>query len=447
MGHSGVLRRTTSGTSKPTGKLGKAFVVLVLLLSSGALIAPLRLEAPLAVKDGLGTQMQEDLVLQIIWFVIYSVTFFLILLQWRKFTYLATRDKLLLLLIGLAVISILWSVEPGITLRRSVALVGTTAFGVYLAMRFSLAEQLRLVAWALGIAAVLSLLFTLALPGYGISGGEFGGAWRGLYLTKNSLGAYMALGALVLLLLTIDDRRWRWLTGAGFVLCVGLLLLSGSITALAILLGLFALLPLYRALQWRHMLAVPFLAVAGLLLGSAVIVLANNLDPALHAVGKDLTLSDRSNVWAAVFVMISERPWLGYGYSSFWQGWEGESAQVWLLTQWEPPSAHNGYLDLWLNVGLLGVFVFALGCLLGFLRATAWARLTGTVGGLWPVAFLMFLLLYNLSESALLIQNNLFWVLYVATIISVFVWNSSTSGVGHPKKPSLYHARSAYMTR
>lgn len=90
-------------------------------------------------------------------------------MRWRQFINVLTRDKLLLLLVVVALCSLFWSVSPEVTLRRSVALVGTTAIGAYLATRYTVGGQLRLLAWALGIAALLSLVFGLLLPSYEIS--------------------------------------------------------------------------------------------------------------------------------------------------------------------------------------------------------------------------------------------------------------------------------------
>lgn len=119
--------------------------------------------------------------------MLYIVNLFLIIVRWRRFIYVATTDKFLLLLTGLALISALWSAAPIVTLRRSLALVSTTIFGVYLASRFSLKEQLRLLAWALGIAALLSLLFVVVPPHYGIeTRGVYTGVWRGIYHQKVS---------------------------------------------------------------------------------------------------------------------------------------------------------------------------------------------------------------------------------------------------------------------
>jgi len=407
----------------------KGFAVLVLLLTAGALINSLLYQ-----ESEFGSYTIEgDPSIQAMWLAIYGVTLLLLVLRWKHFIGVATSNKLLLLLLGIALISVLWSAVPEVTLRRSVALAGTTLFGVYLAARFSLSEQLRLVAWALGIAALTSFVVALILPSFGISSGGMGGeGWRGVFDHKNNLGRLMTLSTLVFLLLAVSSRRYRWIAWAGFGLSVSLVLLSNSATALVVFLALLTLLPLNRALQWRHILVVPFL-IGAMLLGVCIVVwLLSNADTLLDFMGKDVTLSGRTELWSAVVDMIGNCPWLGYGYSGFWLGREGGSAYVLLVTLSNHPHAHNGFLDLWLDLGLLGVSVFTLGFFLTFVRAISWVRLSRTTEGLWPITYLMFMLLYNTTETTILVWNNVFWVLYVTTTLSLSIgpkWQSKASRI------------------
>jgi exopolysaccharide production protein ExoQ len=405
--------------SKYLSTLNKVFVVVVLLLASGAFAQHL--------------EPHTELILRPLWSGIYLITFCLVAVRWKQFTLVVgRRGKLLLILVGIAVVSVLWSAAPAATLLDSVSLVGTTLFGCYLAIRFNLGEQLRMLAWALSIAALLSLLFGVALPGYGISSDVLTPEdWQGIYGHKNHLGTYMTLGAVVLLLLIVSERRYRLLRLAILSLSLVLLVLSDSKTALVILLFLLLLLPLYRALREHHTLAVPFVTV-GLLGGSMVVLLLlSNSEAVLGAFGRDLSLTGRTQLWAALSDMIYERPWLGYGYGGFWLGWEGESAHVWLATDQRFGEisafghAHNGFLEVMVELGFLGVSVFVLHFLLSLARGATWIRLTDTVEGFWPAIFLAFMLLYNLTETAILEGRNLLWIVYVAVALSMFLRNGS----------------------
>jgi exopolysaccharide production protein ExoQ len=411
----------STGIAKLSDTLTKVFVVLVLLLLTEGLY-PVLLYPP----EGEVDPVEGDPVMQVVWLGIYGVTLLLILPRWKQFLHVAAGDKLLLLLVFIAVVSILWSAAPEVTLRRLVSLMGGTLFAIYVATRYDLGYILRLLAWTLGIAALLSLVFALALPSLGTAqyGPDAGIAWKGIYGQKNVLGRTMVLSAVIFLLLALSSRRYRWVAWAFFGLSVSLLLLSSSITAMVSLLVVLILVPLYATLRRNYMLAVPLFIVTLLVGGIASAVFIDNFESILLSLGKETTLTGRTDIWPAVLEMIWQRPWLGYGYGGFWLGWSGESATVWLRNApigLEAPHAHNGFFDLWLELGLLGLSVFALGFVLALSRAIAWMRLTRTAEGLFPIAFLTFVLVYNIAESSLVRHQEILWVLYIVVSLSTVV--------------------------
>ena len=410
------------GAARLYGACEKGFTVLALFLFTGALVPLLRVPSGAFMGGTSADIVQQDPVILTMWLGLYGITSLLILARWRRFVHVATRDKLLLLLVGIAMLSVLWSFAPQITLRREVALVGTTLFGAYLAARYNSGELLRLLAWALGVAALLSLIFALMFPSYGTVSGAYGSdAWQGAFVGgKNVLGRIMALSVLVFLLLALSTRKHRLVLWSGFGLSAGLLWMSNSVTSLISLLTILLLLPLYWALRWRYNLVVALLILAVVAGGIAVTWLLVNAEDVLGVLGRDTTLTNRTNLWPAVIEMIRQHPWLGYGYGAFWLGWSGEAAHVsiWVIVS-NPPilHAHNGFLDLWLDLGLLGLVTFAFGFSLAALRAVSWARATKTAEGLWPLVFLSFIVLYNFTESSILVHNNIFWILYVAVVL------------------------------
>lgn len=349
------------------------------------------------------------------------VSILLIISRYKKVIPIVVGEKWLWLLLGIALASTFWSDVPSTTLRGSVFLGQITLFGVYFAARYSLKEQLRLLAVTFSIVVLLSIAIALALPSYGVmtfqEGGVHQGAWRGVYIHKNGLGRMMVLSALVFLLSTSSNHKYRWIAWFGFILSIALIVLSTSKTALVILLASIVLLPFYKALRWSSSLAISF-AISTLLVGGSVaVLLVSNAEAILGAFGRDLTLTGRTDLWAAVIDKIGERPWLGYGYGGFWRSWEGESAQVLSIIRWAAPHSHNGFLDLWLDLGLLGLLAFALSFLAVCWRSIVYLRLTKTSEGLLPLAYLTFLLLANLTESSLLRQNSL-WILFTVITFS-----------------------------
>ena len=392
----------------------KGFTVLSLFLLTGALLPLLQRESGTVYDPA-----QGDPLAQLIFGGIYAITYFLLLVRWKTVLRVVTSEKLLVLLVGLAALSVLWSDAPPITLRRALALLGTTLFGAYLAIRYSPGELLRLLAWALGLAAVLSLVFALLVPDYGISQQGHLSGWRGIYGHKNSLGRMMALGAPVFFLLALDSHRGRWALWTGFGLSVALVILSNSVTAWLMLLILAFLFIVQRAVRTHPLFAAPaflllFLLGVGILFGALL-----NADTLLSVLGRDTTLTGRTRMWAPLMDEVFKRPWFGHGYGAFWLGWEGESASVWRTVGWTPPHAHNGFFDLTLELGFVGFAVFSLHFLRGIRKAVLRVCSSKTTDAVWLLTYMMFIFVYNLTESSILARNSLLWALYTATLLSL----------------------------
>lgn len=402
----------------------KAFAGLVLFLSTGALL-------PLIFSDQ--TADRGDVVanpaIQGIWALLYAITVLLLARRWKRSLWLLLRDRLLLALVLLAILSIFWSASPTITLRRTIALAGTTLVGVYLAQRFSLEELLRLLAFALGTAAVLSFAFAVALPELGVMSGNHEGAWRGVYIHKNHLGRYMSLGTLVLYILA-ERRRGKIGYILGALVCMCMLLLSTSRSALLVLIGGIVSIIYLRGFRSDIRVLVPYVII-GLIIGGGIAAwVAHDYAALLTALGRDPTLTGRTVLWSLVVEAIGRRPWLGYGYDAFWTGWGGESEWIWEVIRWPAPHAHNGYLDLCLNFGIVGATLYLLSYGRNGVTAVSRARSTVSRIELWPVLLLLFVGAYSMGESVIMQRNNALWILYVDLTIRLVTRNRNQSGVG-----------------
>jgi len=77
------------------------------------------------------------------------------------------------------------------------------------------------------------------------------------------------------------------------------------------------------------------------------------------ALGKGPYAHGRTEIWKLSLDSAMKRPLFGYGYRAFWTGTlQGESAHIALLEKWTVTGAHNGLLETWLDLGLIGVGMF-----------------------------------------------------------------------------------------
>jgi O-antigen ligase len=228
----------------------------------------------------------------------------------------------------------------------------------------------------------------------------------------------MVLSAIVFLLLALENRRHRYLLGGCLGLSVLLILLSGSKTALLLFLTIVILLPFYRALRWSDTLLIPLIITGILVVGSIAAIVVGNWENILLGLGRDPTLSGRTTMWEVAIDLIGQRPWLGYGYQGFWQ--EGGGAVViWKAEGYKPPHAHNGFINITLDLGLTGLFLFLSTLAVTYLRGIVWLRSGRTNIELWPIFYVTFFFMYNHSENTIIEHNSIFWVLLVAVSLSM----------------------------
>jgi exopolysaccharide production protein ExoQ len=392
-------------------------VTLLLFWLTGP-VSPLipNLDAPILSLPANGLAAAEDAggeFLRLAWYPAYLVVILLVLRDRRLIISTIKKNRLLTVLVCWTILSVLWSVSPSDTLRRSVALALSSIFGLYLGSRFDVIGVVRLLAAALAIDMVASVVLCLAFPAIGITAsGDYAGSWRGVFANKNTLGALMGLACLAFYVLYLADRRRSYLLAIGVALC--LLLASISVTPLIILLALVPALALMQRFfrnprQFALLLA---LAVCGAGLSGLLVMIG--LEAFVSLFGRDLTFTGRTDIWELSWNAIEQRIWLGYGYGAFWANPLGPAAGIWDALNWRVPSSHSGLLEIWLSIGFVGVALF---CALLF-RTCRLIVMAAQLGGreqcFWLLGYFLTFTLHTLTEPTSMEQTNISWVLFVA---------------------------------
>jgi O-antigen ligase len=319
-----------------------------------------------------------------------------------------------LLMLSVLLASVTWSQSPMHSLRRCVSMTGLLLFLLSTYADFGPRRSMRIILLTiLGIAA-LSLAEAVLRPSVGYDVGEYANAIRGVFQQKNALGMAMLAGALALSFIVLE-RGFVRLRDLGILLgLVAMLVLCRSTTSL--LLTLFTasctgvILGLHKGRAWMAttLLGLGVGASVGLLFFAAV-----GVEGLFDIIGKDSSLTGRVYIWAAVREVISTHPLLGHGYFAFWIIGSRGMQRVWDLVEWEPPTAHSGYLEVLLQLGALGA---ALGAVM--LAVTLFRAIRGLFGGnarraSWILMFLVILSILSYSESALFNPDlqTVFWML------------------------------------
>ncbi|HHP7231036.1 MAG TPA: O-antigen ligase family protein [Xenococcaceae cyanobacterium] len=400
----------------------KIFSVLSLLHLSNALF-PLLISQGASEGDGIDPMSFDYSLNAKILLLIYFIAFILLFLRWKKVLPVLVRGRLIWLLIIFAGFSYFWSALPEQTFRYVIYGIGTTAFGLYLATRYTLKEQLDILAGTFAVAVVLSLIFIVALPHYGIMGGVHAGAFRGIYTHKNQFGIIMALASVIFFLKAIARTSRSWLFWLLMVLAIALVVMARSTTSLGNMGVMLLSCCFYRIFRWRYEILIS--AILGILVtGIAGILLFINFvesDLLFVVLGKDATFSGRTEIWSYVWDMIQLRPWRGYGLAAFWNGLDGPSAYVQRALRVPVAYAHNGFLDLWLGIGFIGLAIFLLGLFNYIGKSLALLRQSNSPEGFWPLIFFTYVFLSNISEGTMTTMDNIFWAVYATLAFSLVV--------------------------
>jgi exopolysaccharide production protein ExoQ len=355
----------------------------------------------------------ENPTLRLYWIPPYLIILALTALRARRLTRYWAPLIPALAIVGWAYASQYWSIDPDVTSRRVVALAMTTLFGFYLGGALDYRRFVMLMAGAFLALSLVSLFLVFAMPVYGIDHQANSGDWRGVWSEKNTLALFMVLGVVSAVSALMIDRRRRWLWAGMLGLCLLLLLMSKGKTALLCVLLTLALTGGLWIMRRGRILGV-VTAWATVTVGSIagfVIWLAPEL--VLKAVGKDPTLTGRTQIWKAVLDQVALHPKLGFGFAAFWGLQSTPANIIRKQTHWPVPTAHNGWLDLLVQIGWIGVDLF-----IAALLATIVAVIirTARTREYFGALFLLIFVAFSFTESFLEQHNSLFWVLFIAVM-------------------------------
>ncbi|MCC2656284.1 MAG: lipid core--O-antigen ligase [Panacagrimonas sp.] len=267
-----------------------------------------------------------------------------------------------------ALLSAAWSPLPGYTVSQVVAITGVSM----IAIAFSV------VSWRPGrfedvltttvtTVLVLSLVYAVVFPAWGVhseSDFSLAGSWRGITYQKNSLGQVATVG-LILWTYRMLTRRNSWQACLlGIALSVFMVVKSRSNTALVAAtlscMMMFAILrpALLLSGAARQLIFVSLALVIPVV--GFLAVATDLLQPIGEFFGKGGTFTGRADIWREVFVEIAKHPIMGIGFSAFWGGEYSLAGNIIRKLGWAVPGAHNGYLDIINELGLIGITFFAI---------------------------------------------------------------------------------------
>ena len=361
----------------------------------------------------------------------------------RTLTFLKANFPILIYFL-FCLLSVIWSDYPGPALRKWIKAIGDLAMILIVVTDPQPVAALRRVFSRVGFLLLpMSILLIKYYPLLGRRYGAWDGAQMniGVTLDKNLLGVItfvLSLGAAwrVLALLSGDepptDRR-RHLMAQGTLLAVGvwLLTLAHSATSLACFILGIGLLLATRLRFFRRKAAAVHVLVLSLIVTASLVLLLGGGASAAQALGRDPTLTGRTEIWAAV-ISLASNPLVGAGFESFWLS-PRVHEKLWQLFPGLPLNeAHDGYIEVYLNLGWVGVGLIGLIFVGAYRGAVKTFRRAPALGGLL-VAFVLTAVTYNLTEAGFRMLTSTWFFFLLAAIEGSRIAAGVTVGVS----PSL----------
>ncbi len=345
---------------------------------------------------------------------------FLISTRLREILAACKRTRLLLFIPALAFVSVIWSQNPSHTLIDAANLALTTLFAIYLYLRYPGERLVSFLAFSACAALLLSIFVVVIFPSVGIDAFQQD-AWRGIFGQRNNCAAVCCLFLVLGLHFRPHALFEQCMRGSILFLSAVFIVMSGSRTgwilaALAVLLTC----GLRLTMRLRSLDRLAFLMALVVPTALLVFALATNLNQVLALLDKDPTMTQRTVIWAEVLPSIAKHPLQGYGYSAFWNGLSGESTQAVLTTGWMEGQAQDGYLDVLLQLGLIGLIPLAWTFVRGFTQAAGAVERRTPDTMVWlAIVMLPLILVENIGESSLLLPLGIPWFYTLLALLAL----------------------------
>ena len=312
----------------------------------------------------------------------------------------------------LALVSAMWSLAPGLTAYHAAQLFMTMLVGLVMQERLGIFRIVVLLFIALATGILASLVVITLGQSYALS---LNGEWKGIFQHKNVLG----LSAAMLIYTGLVLLKKYWLVVLPILaLAMTAVVRARSATSLVALCAVVAVIPVVLTLRLRfYSLAAAgsfFVAAAALAVGCVVGGDTSLVEDLLSALGRDDTLTGRSDLWDFGWQAFLTHPILGLGYKAYWVSDATSVAYLKYFVRQDLWFFHNNWLEVAVATGLVGLAIFIAGVVQVIVFVTKANRRTPGIPAAWSLMFLVHVLLLCAVENPLFYNHSLQQILFIA---------------------------------
>lgn len=323
--------------------------------------------------------------------------------------------------------TIFWSVNQEISVYRWLTLICTIITGGYIGLRYPINEIVRFLAVFGVYIIILSSIFVFFIPDIGVMNYyTIQGAWKGLYWHKNHMGLIASFINFLFLITSVDFLQSRarkaWLWILLYIYSLFFIFQTDSVAAYLTTIAMhgsvflaFLFLKFRDKIRRYHVL---IFAVV-LLLASAALYL--NAEQFFGIFNRNTSLTGRVPMWSYLFdTYISRRPFAGYGFNAFWYI-NAYQEDVQRAAGYPDPIiiADNGFIDILVNTGYLGLFLFMVFYVWAGWRSVQYSIHAKDIINLFPALLMLFITIANITWSLLFENEGFFLLMMISVLFSI----------------------------
>jgi O-antigen ligase len=377
------------------------------------------------------------------WFIVFAIVWLPAIILLARSNLRRLFGQLPLSLIGLhalMLLSLLWSAYQFYTFRVLGLQFGLTIFALFLTVRFDWRELLRIFAnvirVVLGGSLILELYAALShqkisplvfdqavgatAPSYYWSEGNLfnGERIQGIVANANTLAAIAMVGVILFAVEQMIFGVSRWLSWVSLSMAIATVALTKSAgIGFALITVILAAIVSFAAegkdRETRHRYYRLALTGSGIVL-FFILVYRNEV---FTFIGKSPDMTGRSGIWKNVLGLVAEKPIQGWGWVSYWIPGVKPFKGLGIVHGVEYYQAHNAYIEMFFQLGAIGLALFLALLLVAFVKIWRLAVRHTNALYLWPILLFVGLLAQNVSESRMLVEIG--WVYIVLLTVKV----------------------------
>jgi exopolysaccharide production protein ExoQ len=372
------------------------------------------------------------------WPVAAGLTLTIVFLNWARIDHRFIRSLPILSLAGyllFAAASVTWAYSPDFAVSRLVVeilatIVVVAPYALPTSTKYTIAAVHLCYAMALAISAVYVLTTPPSPIGH-----------AGYFTHKQELGLCAAAG-IILSSHELLHRGWRRFVALP-AMGLGFWLVFASESKSALAFALFAVVSSWLMLQiCKKTRMTPAIIVAAVVVAS--MFMSNPVEKLGYRLYGDATLTGRTGIWAFANYRISQRPWFGWGFHSYYfvPNSPQNDAPGYIR---DMPSSHSGYLELKLETGRIGYWIFLM-FIYSSLHLLERVRRKDPLRAWCYLSFELFAVLMNLTDSNWLELTH-FWLVYLIMVAESVRYSLPTVGAAQAVRVGLSRRRSPFGTR